>query len=91
MAMEIKDDALYKLREISKELGISKDALRRSIREGKLRANKLGRELVVWGADFRDFVNGRGRDTHAGYGDRDLFQRSREQYRENEQKRRVEQ
>lgn len=73
MALEIKDDALYKLSELAAELNVTKDTLRRNIRTGKLRANKLGRELVIWGADFREFVNSRGRHTQAGYGDRDLL------------------
>jgi excisionase family DNA binding protein len=76
MALEIKNDGLYKISELSRELNVNKDTLRRHIRAGKLRANKVGRELVVWGSDFREFVNSRGRETKAGYGDRDLLTRT---------------
>jgi len=86
MAIEIKDNELYKIQELSEKLGISKPTLRRKIREGKLKANKLGRELVVWGSDFREFIGKQGRTTHAGYGDRDLLALAHRRARENRQK-----
>jgi len=67
MPIEIKDQTLYKLKELREGLGISKDALRRKIRAGELRANKLGRELVVWGSDLREYINSQGRGLRGGY------------------------
>ncbi len=67
MPIEIQDQTLYKLKELREGLGISKDTLRRKIRDGELRANKLGRELVVWGSDLREYINGQGRGRRGGY------------------------
>lgn len=67
MPIEIQDQTLYKLKELRGGLGISKDTLRRKIRDGELLANKLGRELVVWGSDLRAYINAQGRGRRGGY------------------------
>jgi excisionase family DNA binding protein len=67
MVIEIKDNALFTLDELSKLLGLSKYTLRARIREGRLRSHKLGRGLTVWGADLREFINSQGRGNMGGF------------------------
>lgn len=53
MAMEIKPNAAYTLKEIEQELGVLKIyTLRDWIKKGKLRATKMGRSYLVLGEDL---------------------------------------
>lgn len=47
--------ALMTLREAARQLGITADTLRAQIRRDRLRANKLGRDWLVEGAEVRRY------------------------------------
>ena len=55
------DIELIKLVEISKKLGIHIVTLRRYIKNGKLKAQKLGNSYFVSKENFKEFINGGGR------------------------------
>lgn len=52
------DIELIKLVEISKKLGIHIVTLRRYIKSGKLKAQKLGNSYFVSKENFKEFING---------------------------------
>ena len=54
------DIELIKLVEISKKLGIHIVTLRRYIKSGKLKAQKLGNSYFVSKETFKEFINGGG-------------------------------
>ncbi len=65
--IEIKDNALFTLDELSRLLEISKYSLRKWIREGRLQGHKVGRGIRVWGSDLRKCVNSQGRGRRGGF------------------------
>jgi excisionase family DNA binding protein len=54
------DIELIKLVDISKKLGIHIVTLRRYIKSGKLKAQKLGNSYFVSKENFKEFINGGG-------------------------------
>ena len=54
------DIELIKLVDISKKLGIHIVTLRRYIKSGKLKAQKLGNSYFVSKENFKEFINGDG-------------------------------
>jgi hypothetical protein len=57
MAMEIKPKVFYSLKELDEGLGeISVFALREWIKNGRLKASKMGRAYIVLGQDLLDAI-----------------------------------
>jgi excisionase family DNA binding protein len=60
---EVNMNAFYKLSELCTGLGYSLASLRTWIKQGKLKASKVGRDYIVSGPDLKDFLeNGNKRD-----------------------------
>ncbi|GHU60852.1 hypothetical protein FACS189445_1430 [Spirochaetia bacterium] len=53
---EVNTNAIYKLADLCTGLGYSLSSLRTWIKQGKLKASKVGREYVVNGQDLKEFL-----------------------------------
>ena len=60
MPIQIEGQTIYSLTELEKTLSVSKKTLRTYIREGKLKARKVGREQFVTEKSLVDFLEARG-------------------------------
>lgn len=59
MVVKVFDDIeLLKVEDIAKALGTHVITIRRYIRSGRLKAQKVGRNYYVSKENFRDFING---------------------------------
>jgi excisionase family DNA binding protein len=58
--IQIEGQTIYSLTELEKTLSVSKKTLRTYIREGKLKARKVGREQFVTEKSLVDFLEARG-------------------------------
>lgn len=59
------DNIYYTVERVSEMLGLHPKTIRRYIREGKLRANKVGKQYRIGGHDLSLFVEGHGIDISA--------------------------
>ena len=55
---EVNDNAFYTLEDLNTRLKISIFSLRNWIKQGKLKASKVGRCYMVSGSDLRVFLSG---------------------------------
>jgi excisionase family DNA binding protein len=53
---EVNVNAFYKLSELCTGLGYSLPSLRMWIKQGNLKASKVGRDYIVSGTDLKDFL-----------------------------------
>jgi len=56
MAMMIEDDQIYRPRDLAAMLQVSAVTISRAIREGKLKAIRVGGQWRILGADFRRYL-----------------------------------
>ena len=59
MPITIEDQTVYNLTDLESRLHVSKKTLRTYIREGKLKARKIGREQFVTEKNLVDFLEAR--------------------------------
>ena len=55
--MNEKKIKVYELKEVCKELNIGLQVLRSYIKEGKIKASKIGRKYVITEESINDFIN----------------------------------
>ena len=56
MPIQIRDTTVYLVKEISKTLGLTPVSIRNYIKQGKIRAQKLGHSWVVSYEDLKSFI-----------------------------------
>lgn len=49
----------YTVEQVAEQLGVSVRTIREYVREGKIKAVKVGNKYIISEDNFRDFVNGK--------------------------------
>lgn len=56
MSFEVKENTFYKLKDLNKELGYTIFTLRHWIKNGQLKASKIGRDYIISSETLKNFL-----------------------------------